>query len=73
MAQFSYVDTSQGSLTFQTASDVTFSAGAVPEPGARAMMIMGFAGVGALLRRGSRRPSVAVLVSKSPSLAAQAT
>ena len=41
--------------------------------GAWAIMIMGFAGVGALLRRGSRRPSVAVLVSESPSLATQAT
>ena len=51
VAQFHDVGTSQGSLTFQTASDVLFSAAAVPEPGAWALMIVGFGGVGAVVRR----------------------
>lgn len=51
VGQFSDVGTTQGALTFQAASGVTFSAAAVPEPRAWAMMIIGFAGVGALLRR----------------------
>ena len=49
--QFNDVATSQGSLTFEAASDVTFFSTAVPEPGAWAMMIVGFGGVGALMRR----------------------
>jgi hypothetical protein len=53
LSQFHDVGTSQGLLTFQAASGVTFSSesAAVPEPGAWAMMIVGFGGVGALLRR----------------------
>jgi hypothetical protein len=56
LAQFQGVGTSQGSLTFQAASGVTFfsaavASAAVPEPGAWAMMIVGFGGIGALLRR----------------------
>jgi len=51
VAQFQNVGTSQGSLTFQAASDVIFSAAAIPEPGAWTMMIVGFGGIGAVLRR----------------------
>ena len=53
VAQFEDIGTSQGALTFEAASDVTFSAAAVPEPAAWAMMIVGFGGVGVLLRRRS--------------------
>lgn len=64
LAQFQGVGTSQGSLTFQAASGVTFSAAAVPEPSVWAMMMVGFGGVGALLRR--RRGVVGVEVAFSP-------
>jgi hypothetical protein len=56
--QFDDVATSQGALTLEAASGVTFFGAAVPEPGAWAMMIVGFGGVGALVRR--RRPAPAV-------------
>jgi hypothetical protein len=64
LGQFRDVGTSQGALTFQAASGVTFSAAAVPEPGVWAMMIVGFGGVGALLRR--RRGVAGVEVAFSP-------
>jgi hypothetical protein len=55
LAQFQDVGSSQGLLTFQAASGVTFSSAAssavVPEPAAWALMIVGFGGVGAVLRR----------------------
>jgi opacity protein-like surface antigen len=43
--------------TIEGAHDITFSAtaGAVPEPASWALMIMGFGGVGAMLRSGKRR------------------
>jgi hypothetical protein len=64
LAQFHDVGTSQGLLTFQAASGVTFSSAAVPEPATWALMIMGFGSVGALLRR--RRGVVGVEGAFSP-------
>ena len=43
-------------LTYQVAPSTT---GAVPEPGAWALMILGFGGVGASLRARHRRPAIA--------------
>jgi hypothetical protein len=54
VGQFQDVGASQGSLTFQSASGVTFSSAAfgaaVPEPAAWALMIAGFGLAGASLR-----------------------
>ena len=54
------VDTSGGNLTFDVFRDTFFTAsgGAVPEPASWAMMLVGFGGLGAVLRR--RRATVAL-------------
>jgi hypothetical protein len=49
-----HVETSGGDLAFSTFSDTTFVAnagGGVPEPAAWAMMLVGFGGLGAVMRR----------------------
>ncbi|HZZ66646.1 MAG TPA: FxDxF family PEP-CTERM protein [Phenylobacterium sp.] len=48
-----------GTLSFETASPITIGVGGVPEPAGWALMIMGFGGVGALLR--SRRKVASAL------------
>ena len=54
--QFHDVATTQGALALTSVRDVTFAVspgptGAVPEPAAWALMVLGFGGAGALLRR----------------------
>jgi len=54
--QFTGLATTQGALTFTSVRDVSFVAApgptaAVPEPAAWALMILGFAGAGVMLRR----------------------